>query len=99
MVVWRLPLYCIKGFVGSWPIFSSVASVCVIFTRHSLDLGAISHSQDRYLINRKGVVRTVSGNHCTVELYDKNRVVSVSCNNVDPVEVSKNDKVRTLHIL
>lgn len=44
-------------------------------------------------MDKKGVVRTVSGNTCTVYLYDEKRDVSVSINNVDPGEPVKQDKV------
>ena len=44
-------------------------------------------------MDKKGVVRTVSGNTCTVYLYDEKRDVSVSINNVDPGEPAKQDKV------
>lgn len=49
--------------------------------------------QDPQLMDKKGVVRTVSGNTCTVYLYDEKRDVSVSINNVDPGEPVKQDKV------
>ena len=49
--------------------------------------------QDPKLMDKKGVVRTVSGNTCTVYLYDEKRDVSVSINNVDPGEPVKQDKV------
>lgn len=44
-------------------------------------------------MDKKGVVRTVSENTCTVYLYDEKRDVSVSINNVDPGEPVKQDKV------
>ena len=44
-------------------------------------------------MDKKGVVRTVSGNTCTVYLYDEKRDISVSINNVDPGEPVKLDKV------
>ena len=50
-------------------------------------------------MDKKGVVRTVSGNTCTVYLYDEKRDVSVSINNVDPGEPVKQDKVCRLSFL
>lgn len=50
-------------------------------------------------MDKKGVVRTVSGNTCTVYLYDEKRDVSVSINNVDPGEPVKLDKVSHLFCL
>ena len=50
-------------------------------------------------MDKKGVVRTVSGNTCTVYLYDEKRDVSVSINNVDPGEPVKGDKVCCLSFL
>ena len=47
-------------------------------------------------MDKKGVVRSVAGNTCTVYLYDEKRDVSVSINNVDPGEPVKQDKVRQL---
>ena len=44
-------------------------------------------------MDKKGVVRTVSGGTCTVYLYDEQRDVSVSIHNVDPGEPVKQDKV------
>lgn len=50
-------------------------------------------------MDKKGVVRTVSGNTCTVYLYDEKRDVSVSINNVDPGEPVKLDKASRLFCL
>ena len=44
-------------------------------------------------MDKKGVVRTVSGGTCAVYLYDEKRDVSVSIHNVDPGEPVKQDKV------
>ena len=44
-------------------------------------------------MDKKGVVKTVSGNTCTVYLYDEKRDVSVAVDNVDPGEPAKHDKV------
>ena len=44
-------------------------------------------------MDKKGVVRTVTGGTCTVYLYDEKRDVSVSIHNVDPGEPIKQDKV------
>ncbi|XP_078367088.1 LOW QUALITY PROTEIN: transcription elongation factor SPT5-like [Oculina patagonica] len=52
--------------------------------------------EDPQLMDKKGVVRTVSGNTCTVYLYDEKRDVSVSINNVDPGEPVKQDKVKVI---
>ncbi|KAJ7380312.1 Transcription elongation factor SPT5 [Desmophyllum pertusum] len=52
--------------------------------------------EDPQLMDKKGVVRTVSGNTCTVYLYDEKRDVSVSINNVDPGEPVKLDKVKVI---
>lgn len=49
-------------------------------------------------MDKKGVVRTVSGNTCTVYLYDEKRDVSVSINNVDPGQPAKQDKVFFDHL-
>ena len=51
--------------------------------------------QDPQLINKMGVVRTVSGNTCTVYLFDEKRDVSVNVKNITSVEPAKSDKVRT----
>ena len=63
------------------------------FTRLSRDVHVVCRFQDPQLMDKKGVVRTVSGNTCTVYLYDEKRDVSVSINNVDPGEPVKGDKV------
>lgn len=47
-------------------------------------------------MDKRGVVRTVSGNTCTVYLYDEKRDVSVSINNVDTGEPVKLDKVKVI---
>ncbi|XP_015766127.1 PREDICTED: transcription elongation factor SPT5-like [Acropora digitifera] len=52
--------------------------------------------EDPQLMDKRGVVRTVSGNTCTVYLYDEKRDVSVSINNVDPGEPVKLDKVKVI---
>lgn len=49
-------------------------------------------------MDKKGVIRTVSGNTCTVYLYDEKRDVSVSINNVDPGQPAKQDKVFFDHL-
>ncbi|KAK2568278.1 Transcription elongation factor SPT5 [Acropora cervicornis] len=58
--------------------------------------------EDPQLMDKRGVVRTVSGNTCTVYLYDEKRDVSVSINNVDtgePVKLDKMDQNDQLKIL
>ncbi|XP_068702308.1 transcription elongation factor SPT5-like [Montipora capricornis] len=52
--------------------------------------------EDPQLMDKKGVVRSVAGNTCTVYLYDEKRDVSVSINNVDPGEPVKQDKVKVI---
>lgn len=59
----------------------------------------VSNFQNVNLRDQKGVVRTVSGNACTVYLYDEMREVSIPINQVDPTELKKKDRVRTLNIL
>ncbi|CAH3030076.1 unnamed protein product [Porites evermanni] len=52
--------------------------------------------EDPKLMDKKGVVRTVTGGTCTVYLYDEKRDVSVSIHNVDPGEPIKQDKVKVI---
>ena len=62
--------------------------------------GAILYLQTgKRLINKKGVLRSVSGRQCLVELYDENHPVLVSIENIDPVKLSKYDKVSIAKLL
>ena len=63
-------------------------------------MGTILYSQaDKRLINKKGVVRSVSGRQCLVKLYDEYHPVLISIENIDPVKLSKNDKVSIAKLL
>ena len=53
----------------------------------------LSFLKDPQLIDKMGVIRTVSGNTCTVYLYDEKRDISVNSNNIISVEPAKSDKV------
>lgn len=44
-------------------------------------------------------MRSVSGRQCLVKLYDEDHPVLVSIENIDPVKLSKNDKVSTAKLL
>ena len=55
--------------------------------------------QNLQLTGKKGVVQNVSGNMCTVYLYDEKREVSISVRNVKPGKVAKQDKVYIFFIL
>ena len=63
-------------------------------------MGTILYSQaGKRLINKKGVVRSVSGRQCLVKLYDEYHPVLISIENIDPVKLSKNDKVSIAKLL
>ncbi|XP_022782765.1 uncharacterized protein LOC111323609 isoform X2 [Stylophora pistillata] len=51
---------------------------------------------EKRLIKKKGVVHSVSGRQCSVGLYDDNRTVLVSVDNIDPVELHRKDKCKVV---
>ncbi|XP_078372534.1 uncharacterized protein LOC144656167 isoform X2 [Oculina patagonica] len=53
-------------------------------------------NKDVQLIGKKGMVSRVSGNVCTVCLYDERRVVSIPIHTVDLTELNKQDKCKVI---
>lgn len=55
-----------------------------------------TYKTEKRLIKKRGVVRSVSGRQCSVGLYDENRTVLVSVDNIDPVELHIGDKCKVV---
>ncbi|KAK7098266.1 transcription elongation factor SPT5-like [Littorina saxatilis] len=48
------------------------------------------------LIHQTGVVRSISGGHCSVYIPVEDKVVNIACEHLEPVQPEKHDKVKVI---